>query len=77
MMREKKLSRSRSIKVLDYAMSGPAGSANCEQFVEALGLKSLFSALMQKVSFAMGCGVFSPPVSHRPRLREKVKANQV
>ena len=35
--------KSRSIKVLDYAMSGPAGTATCEVFVEALGLKTLFS----------------------------------
>ncbi|KAF8341535.1 DUF1716-domain-containing protein [Cantharellus anzutake] len=48
MMREKKLSRSRSMKVLDFAMSGPAGSTNCERFVEVLGLKSLFPAFMQK-----------------------------
>lgn len=49
-LREKLQSRSRSIKTLDYAMSGSAGSASCEAFVEALGLKTLFSALMGKVS---------------------------
>jgi beta-catenin-like protein 1 len=32
-------------------MSGPTGGASCEAFVEALGLKTLFSALMGKVSF--------------------------
>ena len=42
--------RSRSIKVLDYAMSGPSGSACCETFVEALGLKNLFSTFMGKAS---------------------------
>lgn len=42
--------KSRSIKVLDYAMSGPAGTATCEVFVEALGLKTLFSAFMGKVT---------------------------
>ena len=35
--------RSRSIKVLDHAMSGPAC---CETFVEALGLKHLFATFM-------------------------------
>lgn len=40
----------RSIKVLDHALSGSAGLANCERFVEALGLKTLFSAFMGKVS---------------------------
>ncbi|KAI9574458.1 Catenin-beta-like protein [Boletus coccyginus] len=49
MMKEKLQSRSRSIKTLDYAMSGPAGSDLCASFVEALGLKTLFSALMGKV----------------------------
>ncbi|KAF8558761.1 DUF1716-domain-containing protein [Imleria badia] len=50
MMKEKLQSRSRSIKTLDYAMSGPAGSDLCSNFVEALGLKTLFSALMGKAS---------------------------
>ncbi|KAF7966183.1 hypothetical protein HWV62_39738 [Athelia sp. TMB] len=48
MMKEKLQARSRAIKTLDYAMSGAAGSASCEAFVEALGLKTLFSALMGK-----------------------------
>lgn len=48
-LREKRESRSRAIKVLDHAMSGNAGTASCETFVEALGLKSLFSAFMGKV----------------------------
>jgi len=32
-------------------MSGPSGSATCEAFVEALGLKTLFPVLMSKVRF--------------------------
>jgi len=47
--REKRESKTRSIKVLDYAMSGPAGAPVCEAFVEALGLKTLFIAFMGKV----------------------------
>ncbi|KIJ56815.1 hypothetical protein M422DRAFT_218491 [Sphaerobolus stellatus SS14] len=47
-MKEKNQSRSRAIKTLDHAMSGVAGSANCETFVEAFGLKTLFSAFMGK-----------------------------
>ncbi|KAF8138718.1 Catenin-beta-like protein [Boletus edulis] len=50
MMKEKLQSRSRSIKTLDYAMSGPAGAELCSNFVEALGLKTLFSALMGKAT---------------------------
>ncbi|KAG6902221.1 hypothetical protein C0995_002853 [Termitomyces sp. Mi166 len=49
-MKEKLQSKSRSIKVLDYAMSGVAGSAICEAFIEASGLKTLFPALMGKGS---------------------------
>ncbi|KAH9938158.1 DUF1716-domain-containing protein [Fomitopsis serialis] len=48
LMKEKMQAKSRSIKVLDYAMSGTAGTATCEVFVEALGLKILFSAFMGK-----------------------------
>ncbi|KAJ3565731.1 hypothetical protein NP233_g7450 [Leucocoprinus birnbaumii] len=48
MMKEKMQSCSRSIKTLDYAMSGAHGSAVCTAFVEALGLKTLFSAFMGK-----------------------------
>ncbi|KAI9063252.1 DUF1716-domain-containing protein [Trametes sanguinea] len=48
MMKDKMQARSRAIKVLDYAMSGPAGTAACETFVEALGLKTLFSSFMGK-----------------------------
>ncbi|KAF8845818.1 DUF1716-domain-containing protein [Paxillus ammoniavirescens] len=50
MMKEKLQSKSRSIKTLDYAMSGPMGSQSCSNFVEALGLKTLFSAFMGKAS---------------------------
>lgn len=42
-------SRSKSIKVLDHAMSGAAGTEACETFVEAQGLKYLFSTFMGKV----------------------------
>ncbi|RDB22492.1 Beta-catenin-like protein 1 [Hypsizygus marmoreus] len=50
MMKEKLQSKSRAIKVLDYAMSGVTGSSICETFIEILGLKTLFSAFMGKVS---------------------------
>ncbi|OCB84372.1 DUF1716-domain-containing protein [Sanghuangporus baumii] len=50
MLKDKKDSSPQCIKVLDFAMAGPAGTACCETFVEALGLKSLFSAFMGKTS---------------------------
>ena len=50
MLKEKKLSRTRAIKTLDYAMQGRSGIQLCEKFVDALGLKTLFSAFMGKVS---------------------------
>ncbi|KAF9222012.1 DUF1716-domain-containing protein [Gyrodon lividus] len=49
-MKENLESKSRSIKTLDYAMSGSAGSELCSNFVDALGLKTLFSAFMGKAS---------------------------
>ncbi|KAF9268022.1 DUF1716-domain-containing protein [Marasmius fiardii PR-910] len=48
MMKEKLQSRSRSIKTLDFAMSGPSGTASCQAFIEALGLKTLFPIFMGK-----------------------------
>ncbi|KAG9317673.1 Catenin-beta-like protein [Chiua virens] len=49
MMKERFQSlKSRSIKALDYAMSGPTGSDLSSNFVDALGLKTLFSVFMGK-----------------------------
>ncbi|RXW24656.1 hypothetical protein EST38_g1148 [Candolleomyces aberdarensis] len=48
MMKGKLQSKSRAIKTLDHAMSGPDGSPVCAAFIEALGLKTLFSAFMGK-----------------------------
>jgi len=47
-MKDKMQSRSRAIKVLDHAMSGIGGTTACQTFVEALGLKILFSTFMGK-----------------------------
>ena len=44
------LARTRAIKVLDHALSGDSGTEACERFIDVLGLKSLFSAFMNKVS---------------------------
>ncbi|EXX77513.1 hypothetical protein RirG_023090 [Rhizophagus irregularis DAOM 197198w] len=49
MMKEKMMSRMRSIKVLDHALSTPMGLRNCERFVEIFGLKTLFAAFMQHI----------------------------
>ncbi|KAF9135587.1 hypothetical protein BGW39_001913 [Mortierella sp. 14UC] len=43
MIKEKKMARVRAVKVLNYAMSTKAGTANCLRFVEIMGLKTLFS----------------------------------
>ncbi|KAJ7591031.1 Catenin-beta-like protein [Mycena floridula] len=48
MMKERAQARSRAIKTLDFAMSGSAASFVSEAFIEALGLKTLFTALMGK-----------------------------
>jgi beta-catenin-like protein 1 len=48
MLREGKMSKSRSLRVLDHAMGGPAGVAVCEKHVEAAGLKTSFAMFMKK-----------------------------
>ncbi|KAB5595329.1 Beta-catenin-like protein 1 [Ceratobasidium theobromae] len=59
-MKENRASKSRAIKVLDYALSGPLGATNCVTFVEAMGLKSLFSAFMGKNSKKVKAGTAMP-----------------
>ncbi|XP_065064938.1 beta-catenin-like protein 1 [Rhopilema esculentum] len=47
MLREKKMSRCSSLKVLDFAMTGPDGGDNCNKFIEILGLRSIFPLFMK------------------------------
>lgn len=47
MLREKKLSRNGSLKVLDHALSGPDGRENCNKFVDILGLRTIFPLFMK------------------------------
>lgn len=47
MLREKKMSRNGSLKVLDHAMSGPQGRDNCNKFVDILGLRTIFPLFMK------------------------------
>lgn len=47
MLREKKLSRNGSLKVLDHAMSGADGKENCNKFVDILGLRTIFPLYMK------------------------------
>ncbi|EFN77862.1 beta-catenin-like protein 1 isoform X2 [Harpegnathos saltator] len=47
MLREKKMSRNGSLKVLDYAMNGPDGKDNCSKFVDILGLRTIFPLFMK------------------------------
>lgn len=47
MLREKKLSRNGSLKVLDHAMSGVDGKDNCNKFVDILGLRTIFPLFMK------------------------------
>lgn len=50
MMKERKTSWTRAVKVLDHALSGRSGIKLCEHFVEVLGLGTLFKAFMGNVS---------------------------
>lgn len=47
MLREKKLSRNGSLKVLDYACAGADGKENCSKFVDILGLRTIFPLFMK------------------------------
>ncbi|XP_030068462.1 beta-catenin-like protein 1 isoform X1 [Microcaecilia unicolor] len=47
MLREKKMSRSSALKVLDHAMIGPEGADNCHKFVDILGLRTIFPLFMK------------------------------
>ena len=48
MLREGKFSKARALRVLDHVLGGQAGTAVCERFVEAAGLKAIFSIFMKK-----------------------------
>jgi beta-catenin-like protein 1 len=65
MIKEKKMARIRSVKVLDYAMSTKAGTANCLRFVEIMGLKTLFSIFSRKVKHDGGGGRKNESTKHR------------
>ncbi|KAH0279819.1 DUF1716-domain-containing protein, partial [Aureobasidium melanogenum] len=48
MLKEAKFSKPRALKVLDHALSGSSGQPVAEKFVDAAGLKPLFSIFMKK-----------------------------
>ncbi|KAG7520099.1 beta-catenin 1 [Solea senegalensis] len=47
MLREKKMSRTSALKVLDHAMIGPEGADNCHKFVDILGLRTVYPLFMK------------------------------
>ncbi|XP_053281158.1 beta-catenin-like protein 1 [Pleuronectes platessa] len=47
MLREKKMSRTSGLKVLDHGMIGPEGADNCHKFVDILGLRTIFPLFMK------------------------------
>uniref|UniRef100_A0A8D8Y183 Beta-catenin-like protein 1 n=2 Tax=Cacopsylla melanoneura TaxID=428564 RepID=A0A8D8Y183_9HEMI len=47
MLRERKLSRNGSLKVLDHAILGPSGKDNANKFVDILGLRTIFPLFMK------------------------------
>ena len=49
MLREGKMSKTRALRLLDHALSGPDGAACCDKLVEAAGLKVMFTMFMKKV----------------------------
>ncbi|XP_072223177.1 beta-catenin-like protein 1 [Leuresthes tenuis] len=47
MLREKKMSRTSALKVLDHGMIGPEGADNCHKFVDILGLRTIYPLFMK------------------------------
>lgn len=47
MLREKKVSRSGALKVLNHALIGYEGKENCSKFVDILGLRTVFPLFMK------------------------------
>jgi len=47
MLREKKVSRSGALKVLNHALIGVEGKDNCTKFVDILGLRTIFPLFMK------------------------------
>ncbi|KAG7283488.1 hypothetical protein CRUP_035281 [Coryphaenoides rupestris] len=47
MLREKKMSRTSALRVLDHGMIGPEGTDNCHKFVDILGLRTIFPLFMK------------------------------
>ena len=47
MLREKKVSRSGALKVLNHALIGVEGKDNCSKFVDILGLRTIFPLFMK------------------------------
>ncbi|KAI5714751.1 beta-catenin-like protein 1 isoform X1 [Diaphorina citri] len=47
MLRERKVSRNGSLKVLDHAICGPSGKDNANKFVDILGLRTIFPLFMK------------------------------
>lgn len=47
MLREKKMSRTSALKVLNHSMNGPEGVNNCNKFVDILGLSCIFPLFMK------------------------------
>ncbi|XP_075332197.1 beta-catenin-like protein 1 [Odontesthes bonariensis] len=47
MLREKKMSRTSALKVLDHGMIGAEGADNCHKFVDILGLRTIYPLFMK------------------------------
>ncbi|KAJ3112962.1 hypothetical protein HK098_007870, partial [Nowakowskiella sp. JEL0407] len=48
LLKNKRMSRMRAMKVIDHALLGPSGKQNCAKLVDLLGLKTLFANFMKK-----------------------------
>ncbi|KTW30168.1 hypothetical protein T552_00645 [Pneumocystis carinii B80] len=81
MLRHGKITKYRSLKVLDHALGGFHGMSCCERLVEAAGLKNIFSIFMKKPILKVTeylLGIFLSllrllPIDSTPRIRTLAK----
>ncbi|KAG5517890.1 hypothetical protein PMAC_000345 [Pneumocystis sp. 'macacae'] len=81
MLRDGKMCKYRSLKVLDHALGGLYGISCCERLIESAGLRSIFSIFMKKPPFKAIeylLGIFSSllrslPIDSASRIRTLAK----
>ncbi|KAI9806393.1 MAG: hypothetical protein M1833_003580 [Piccolia ochrophora] len=72
MLREGKMSKPRSLRLLDHAAGGLGGKELCDRLIEAAGLKTLFSLFMKKVSGRLSLKTLTHALQQESRTTEHI-----